>query len=302
MRNRWLGMRTIKTALVVFISFVVSSLINDELSFALIYGSVIAIETSVVSSVKTGYNRILGTAVGGVIGLIMTYVPFYGGLTLALGVVVTILVGNLLDIKKATGIAITLVIIIIIGSKGEAPAVYALQRTLDTLIGILIATVVNLLIYPPDQMKRVRESFHTFRNTAKKVLGDEIEYQIEDGLLVLAKDLENLKTDFDSLDNEISLLRKYDHQEFEYYKEMVEVCDRILIYAEALSLSEQGVRMTQDNHGRLIKILQRDIVHSGFVTPRESTRDDLIYNYNLAKLIGAMEKVLRNKVFQNRID
>ena len=151
-------------------------------------------------------------------------------------------------------------------------------------------------------MKRVRESFYEFRDTALKVLGDEIEYQIEDGLMLLTNDLETLKSNFDSLDSEISLFKKYDEQEFEYYKEMVEVCERILIYAEALSLSEPGVRMTQDNHGRLIKILQRDIIHSGFVTPSESTRDDLIYNYNLAKLIAAMEKVMRKKVFQNRID
>ena len=302
MKTPWLGMRTIKTAIVVFISYVVSSFMHDELSFALIYASVIAVETSVVSGVKTGYNRILGTAVGGFIGFIMTFVPLYGGLTLALGVVVTIVVGNLLDIKKATAIAITLVVIIILGSKGQSPAVYALQRTVDTLIGILIATGVNLLIYPPDQMKRVRESFYEFRDTALKVLGDEIEYQIEDGLMLLTNDLETLKSNFDSLDSEISLFKKYDEQEFEYYKEMVEVCERILIYAEALSLSEQGVRMTQDNHGRLIKILQRDIIHADFVTPRESSRDDLIYNYNLAKLIGAMEKVLRKKVFQNRID
>lgn len=302
MRNRLVGMRTIKTALVVFISFVVSSWINEELSFALIYASVICVETSVASSMKIGYNRILGTVVGGAIGLMMSYVPFYGGLTMALGVVVTILVGNLLKIKKATGIAITLVVIIIIGSKGDAPAVYALQRTLDTLIGILIATVVNLLIYPPDQMKRVRESFQIFKLTAKKVLGDEIEYQIEDGLLLLTKDLDHLKTSFDSLDHEISLLRKYDPDEFEYYREMVEICEKILIYAEALSLSERGVKMTQDNHGRLTKILQRDIGQMEFVTPRESSRDDLIYNYNLAKLISAMEKILRKKVFYHRVD
>ncbi len=302
MRNRLVGMRTVKTALVVLISFIVSSLINEELSFALIYASVICVETSVVSSVKIGYNRILGTVVGGFIGLLINYVPLYGGFKLAIGVVITILVGNLLNIKKATGIAITLVVIIIIGSKGDAPAVYALQRTIDTLIGILIATVVNILIYPPDQMRRVRESFFAFRETAKKVLGDEIEYQIEDGLLLLAKDLDQLKSSFDSLDNEISLFRKYDGDEFDYYKEMVEVCEKILIYAEALSLSEKGVKMTQDNHGRLIKILARDIIHTEFVTPSESSRDDLIYNYNLAKLISAMEKILRKKVFYNRVE
>ena len=131
---------------------------------------------------------------------------------------------------------------------------------------------------------------------------NEIEYLIEDGLLLLAKDLNELKSSFDSLDHEISLFRKYDADEFDYYKEMVEVCEKILIYAEALSLSEKGVKMTQDNHGRLIKILGRDIIHTEFVTPEESSRDDLIYNYNLAKLISAMEKILRKKVFYNRVE
>ncbi|WP_312654054.1 aromatic acid exporter family protein [Proteiniclasticum sp.] len=299
MKNRLIGMRTIKTAIVVIISYFVSSLINDELSFALIYAAVICIETSVVSSFKIGYNRVLGTAVGGVIGLIMTYLPIYGGIAMALGIIITIIFCNLLNIKKATGIAITLVIIIIMGSSDSAPAVYAMQRTLDTVIGIVIATIVNMLIYPPDQMKRVRESFNTFRHTAKQVIGDVVIFSIDESLSSLSGSLEDLKDKFISLNKELPILRKYDKEEFDYYAQMIEASEKVLIYAEAISLSEPGVRMTIDNNQKLTKLLSRDIQQSEFVTPQSSTREDMIYNYNLAKLISALEKVLREKVFMN---
>ncbi|HBT18959.1 MAG TPA: hypothetical protein DEA52_02770 [Clostridiaceae bacterium] len=297
MKTRLIGMRTIKTALVVVLAYIVSSFLNDELSFSMIYAAVLCVETSVVSSVKIGYNRALGTVIGGVIGLALTYVPMYGGITMAVGVVITILFCNLLDIKKATGIAITLVIIIIIGSAEVAPSYYAIQRTFDTVVGIIIATIVNLLIYPPDQMRRVKEGFSQYKELAIQVVGDVILYGMIDGLEALGKSLDDVKDRFNALNKELSILRKYDKEEYEYYQHLLEFAEKVFIYAEAISLSEPTVRMTKDNHQRLFKVLSLEILTEDFVTPQDSTREDLIYNYNLAKLIAALDKIQRTKVF-----
>lgn len=294
MKNRLIGMRTIKTALVVVISYIVSSIINSSLSFALIYAAVICVETSVVSSFKIGYNRVLGTVLGGVIGLIMSFIPVYGAITMATGVVITILLCNLLDIKKSTGIAITLVIIIVTGSS-TSPAIYAMQRTLDTIIGIVIATIINMLIYPPDQMSRVRDSFQEFRESAKQVIEDLILYGNSDGLNNLGNQLDTLKIAFDDLNKELPILKKYDKEEYEYFALMVEASEKVFIYAEATSLSEAGVKMTKDNHSKLHKLLQLDIFQTEFVEMNSSTREDMIFNYNLAKLISALEKILKDR-------
>jgi uncharacterized membrane protein YgaE (UPF0421/DUF939 family) len=294
MKNRLIGMRTIKTALVVVISYIVSSIINSSLSFALIYAAVICVETSVVSSFKIGYNRVLGTVLGGVIGLIMSFIPVYGAITMATGVVITILLCNLLDIKKSTGIAITLVIIIVTGSS-TSPAIYAMQRTLDTIIGIVIATIINMLIYPPDQMIRVRDSFQKFRESAKQVIEDLILYGNSDGLNNLGNQLDTLKIAFDDLNKELPILKKYDKEEYDYFALMVEASEKVFIYAEATSLSEAGVKMTKDNHSKLHKLLQLDIFQTEFVEMNSSTREDMIFNYNLAKLISALEKILKDR-------
>jgi len=296
MKNRLIGMRTIKTALVVIISYIVSSLINEELSFALIYAAVICVETSVVSSVKIGYNRVLGTVIGGVIGLIMNYVPLYGGITMAIGIIITIMFTNLLNIKKATGIAITLVVIIIIGSADTSPAIYAMQRTLDTIIGIVIATLVNMVIYPPDQMRMVRESFEHFKHTAKEIVSEVILYGIDNGLATLTKELDDFREKYDSLSKELKILKKYDMEDYEYYTQMIEASEKVLIYTEAISLSDPDVKMTADNNQKLTKILAKDMKQSEFVDLDSSTREDMIFNYNLAKLISALEKILRVRI------
>jgi len=298
MRNWPIGMRTIKTAIVVIISYFVSTIIPNSLPFAMIYASVICVETSVVSSFKIGYNRVLGTILGGIIGLIVGYIPWYKGLTMALGIVITILVCNYLDIKKTTGIAITLVIIILLGSDKFTPGVYAVQRTIDTILGIVIATIVNTLIFPPDQMSRVRGSFNHYKQTAKQVVGDVLVYNLENGLTTMGIALEDYKSKVGELSIEIPLLKRYNKEEFEYYTQMIEEAEKVYIYTETLSLLERGVRITIDNKNKLMKMLSIELDQTEFATLENSSREDLIFNYTLVKLISALEKILSEKTFR----
>jgi len=297
MRNWPIGMRTVKTAIVVIISYFVSSIIPNSLPFAMIYASVICVETSVVSSFKIGYNRVLGTILGGIIGLMVGYIPWYKGLTMALGIVITIIVCNYLDIKKTTGIAITLVIIILLGSDKFTPGVYAVQRTVDTVLGIVIATIVNTLIFPPDQMSRVRESFKHFKQIAKQVVGDVLVYNLENSLTTMGIALEDYKSKVGELSIEIPLLKKYNREEFEYYTQIIEEAEKVYIYTETLSLLDRGVRITIDNKNKLMKMLSIELDQTDYATLENSSRDDLIFNYTLVKLISAMEKILSEKTF-----
>lgn len=297
MRNWPIGMRTIKTAIVVIISYFISTIIPNSLPFALIYASVICIETSVVSSFKIGYNRVLGTILGGIIGLLVAYIPWYKGLTMAIGIVVTILVCNYLNIKKTTAIAITLVIIILLGSDEFTPGVYAIQRTVDTIVGIVIATIVNTLVFPPNQMSRVRESFNHYKQITKQVVSDVLLYNLENSLTTMGVALEDYKSKVTELSLEIPILKKYNKEEFEYYTQMIEEAEKVYIYTETLSLIDRGVRITIDNKNKLMKMLSIELEQTEFATLENSSREDLIFNYTLVKLISAMEKILSEKTF-----
>lgn len=299
MKSKLIGMRTLKTALVVVLAYFVSSLIPNSLPFALIVAAILCVETSVASSFEIGFNRVLGTILGGVVALILSYLPIYTGFSMALGVILVILMANALDIKKSSNIAMTIVVIILIGSDEFSPAVYAFTRTLDTLIGIAIATLVNTFFFPPNQMMHVRSTFADFRTKAKNAAADVIHFGDTDGLAALGTTLDQLRTRLGNLDHEISPLRKYQKEELEYYHQMLEQAEKVYIHVETLALSEGHYRITRDNRLKVSQVLSGDLLGEEEITLEECTRDELIYNYTMAKLLSAMEKILREKTFKD---
>ncbi|NLC65546.1 MAG: hypothetical protein GX752_01230 [Clostridium sp.] len=291
MNKKIIGMRTIKTSLVVIIAYYVSSIIPNSLEFSLIYAAIIAIDTSVTSSVKVGLYRVLGTIIGSVIGLVFSYLPIYKGIAMSLGVIVVILITNYLDTKKATGIGIVLVIIILLGSEEYTPLLYSIQRTIDTLLGVLIATVVNIVIFPPDQMMNVRNSFEDFKAIAKDVIPSVILFKSNEGIDVMNKTLGVFSSQMDTLEGEMSILRKSENEEYLYYKKLLEESEKINIYLETLSLTDESVEITKDNSSKLSKYFKMDIYKEKYISIETSTREELIYNYTLSKLLNSYEKV-----------
>lgn len=291
MNKKIIGMRTIKTSLVVIIAYYVSSIIPNSLEFSLIYAAIIAIDTSVTSSVKVGLYRVLGTIIGSVIGLVFSYLPIYKGIAMSLGVIVVILITNYLDTKKATGIGIVLVIIILLGSEEYTPLLYSIQRTIDTLLGVLIATVVNIVIFPPDQMMNVRNSFEDFKTIAKDVIPSVILFKSNEGIDVMNKSLGVFSSQMDTLEGEMSILKKSENEEYLYYKKLLEESEKINIYLETLSLTDESVEITKDNSSKLSKYFKMDIYKEKYISIETSTREELIYNYTLSKLLNSYEKV-----------
>lgn len=297
MNKKIIGMRTIKTSLVVIIAYFVSSIIPNSLEFSLIYAGIIAIDTSVASSLNVGLYRVLGTIIGSIVGLIFSYIPIYKGLAMAIGILVVILINNYLDTKKATGIGIVLVIIILLGSDEYTPFLYSIQRTIDTLLGVLIATVVNILIFPPDQMLNVRESFEDFIVTVKEVIPKVILFKSKDGLDSMNKALNLFTEKMETLEGEISILKRHENQEYSYYKKMLKEAEKVYIYIESLSLTNQAVEITKDNSKKLNKYFKIDIEKEKYISIETSTREELIYNYTLNKLLNSYEKINRKKKF-----
>lgn len=154
------GLRTIKTAISVFLCLV---LLPDEPFFACLT-SVFCLQDTVENSIKMGKNRGIGTVFGASIGLIIMMI--FKKLTnniesvfisktiiylfVAFGIIVVIYTTH--AIIKLPG-AITIACIAFLGVTTAhayaAPIHYALNRTFETLCGIVIAIIVNKTINPP---------------------------------------------------------------------------------------------------------------------------------------------------------
>jgi len=153
-----IGMRVIKTITAVticlFIAWISGS--RDSLPIAAI-ASLVTMQATQVETLRIGVFRVIGTMIGGVFGIITIliglYLPYYAEGLFIIVIPVMLLLNlylcNLLNMRDSCTISCVVTIIvavhIIIDTTFDEAIIFALIRLVDTIIGVLVATVINLV-------------------------------------------------------------------------------------------------------------------------------------------------------------
>ncbi len=149
------GQRIFKTALAVFLSFTFSHFRSaDALPFYSAIAAIICTKNDVNESIEIGLNRILGTFIGGFVGFL--YLLFVKkNLTneienyFLLSVIMAFLIWIVSSMEKPNAISIMCIVLasVSINHAGEnfGAIDFAVNRVLDTLVGVVIAILVNSL-------------------------------------------------------------------------------------------------------------------------------------------------------------
>ncbi len=149
------GMRMIKTTLAVILCLIVDWLRVADSPYNAAIAAIVCMQQDLASSWKISRNRVVGTLIAGVyaylfllvfsvkLGLSDSSLLYY----VLVGVFMLPLMQLLVSFKYAGGVAIgSIVFLLICLTSGKAdPLAYSFSRTLDTLIGIALAMVVNWL-------------------------------------------------------------------------------------------------------------------------------------------------------------
>lgn len=149
------GFRNIKTGIAILICLIIYDYIGREGAPFAVIAILVCMQDSVEKSIREGFNRVIGTVMGASFGIIFIYLdiarfPSYIYLTLcALGIVLYIYVCNLIKIKNSIIIGCVVYIMIIVGPNEYSPILYSINRTIDTILGIIIAVVINRLLFKP---------------------------------------------------------------------------------------------------------------------------------------------------------
>lgn len=148
-----IGLRNIKTAISVCICLV---LFSKDPFFAAI-ASVMCMQDTVENSLKIGGNRVLGTLIGGLLGLVFLYstrlihAENFIPLITAIGVSCAIYLCNVINKPAASAMSSLVLIAIMIAPITSNPFIYASKRTIETTLGIVVAILVNKYIKPPKE-------------------------------------------------------------------------------------------------------------------------------------------------------
>lgn len=141
-----IGARNLKTAIAVFISLIICKLLKQTYPFYACIAAVICMQNSVENSFVIGKNRMIGTIIGGILGYLLSVLFGNSSVMCALGIIIVIYICNLLDKKGSVVISCIVFIAIMINLKDVSAFEYAVFRVIDTLIGILVAILVNKYI------------------------------------------------------------------------------------------------------------------------------------------------------------
>lgn len=153
-----IGARNIKTALAAFICIIIFNIFSKDSAFFACVAAMMCMQDTVENSFKMGKNRMLGTLIGGFVGLLITFLSsklgnsstVYAILT-ALGTILAIYLCVLSKAKGAVNSACIVLFAITTNLKGVGSYSYAINRTIDTFIGVAIGIVVNRYVLPYDK-------------------------------------------------------------------------------------------------------------------------------------------------------
>lgn len=153
-----IGMRMVKTVVAVYICALIGWLRHEEAFFSMI-AAVLCMQRSTEKALSMAFIRIVGTAIGGLFGVLLLFaetklhmqriMPLY---YLAVSLMLIPVISSALAMRKPSAAAFSCVVFlsIVIHHVDDAlPYLFALNRMLDTLTGIIVALLVNLVTPTP---------------------------------------------------------------------------------------------------------------------------------------------------------
>lgn len=150
-----IGLRMIKTAVAVFLCSIVGFLRGQSAIFAM-FAAVACMQSSAGKTLETSFNQVLGTVVGAIFGLavlLLEHVTSMRDMMLlyylicSLMLIPIILFTLLIKKPSISSFACAVFLgIAVYQLDTEQPAFYAIQRTADILLGVVVAFLVNIAL------------------------------------------------------------------------------------------------------------------------------------------------------------
>ena len=146
-----IGLRNLKTAISTTLCAVLYVLINRNPTFACI-GAVFGMDSSIENSWKTGGNRLVGTVIGGFIGMGLFFLnlqipgKLWEIFLLFAGIIILIYISLLFRFPGAVPAGAVVFYIVMLNTTADQYVSYAFNRMLDTGVGVMMSIGINALL------------------------------------------------------------------------------------------------------------------------------------------------------------
>lgn len=284
-----IGMRTIKTVIAVIITLGISEVFKLKSPILAGIAAIMTMEGSVSESLDTGKHRMYGTILGGAIALVIGFIAPENFLFIGLGLIIIINTCNVFKIEKSARMAMVVFLVIILNYKDGDGFSYAINRTLDTLVGVIIGTATNYLIRPPRVDKKIKKLLDTMYVEVKELI-----------INLIWKDsfgnLDNMKQEIIEIEENYELFREDTKlhigisENMVDYKNPFDSFEQIWNHLSVINSIKENPRIDEKNQSLLEEYFQKEI-------PEQEVGElddlDLIYNFHLNKILVKFQSIER---------
>lgn len=289
------GMRTLKSALAILVALMIVKQYGASTSkviFALI-GAASAMDVTFKASLKACLAQICGVSFGALFGILMLYLPVDRYVSVAIGFILVMALYNILHLRLSPVLP-CIIIAMVLTSPDIDPIPYALGRLWDTAIGLAVGLLINVLFFPYDTRRQMRETVDELDRDLLQFLE---EYFDGDGQL---PGPERMAAKLAGLERQLNLMREQKwvirrrQKKLDLYS--LQKCDtaakRLVTELEALAQIEEPGRLSQENRKRLedcgVKVRDQR-------TAEEGDRMDVVTNYHVERVL-ALRREIRDEL------
>lgn len=286
-----IGMRNIKTAVSVFLCVLISRLLKMEYPFYAAIASVISMSSSVTDSYIAGRNRMFGTFVGAIVGLLLALIAPGNVFLCGIGIVIVIYICNMLNWNKSVSIACIVFCVIMTNLNGRDPFTYSFNRLLDTLLGIVIAVAVNYILIPPKYVDKIIHQCNTVIDHLFIIFGKNAIYNEEINLKEYSDKIKKLENYIATYSKEIRFSKETEIK-IDYIKNMINQFNRAYYSLNILNSLKCGQNLNKDNTAKIESIFNKKIPsHEGAYTD-----EIIVYNYHVGELLDILESLIEHNI------
>lgn len=281
-----IGLRTLKTATAVVIAMLLVTsygTTTSRLIFAML-GAMAVMEPTLKDSIGSCLTQIFGVFFGAIAGVLLMLLPINPLVATGIGIVLVITIYNLLHIRFSPTLP-CLMVVIICTTPDIQPLTYALGRLWDTAIGLGVGLIINSLIFPYNNTRKIRLTAESLDKEIILFLEDMFDGDNE------YPDTEKMTSTIDTLARQLSifsnqwlLLRlKRNRKRLEVFNICADKARQLVAQMEVLSRMEKHGSLSEENLNRLVEngALIRDVT-----VTTEMTENDIITNYHVAQILA----------------
>ena len=243
------GLRTVKTAVAVMLSLVIVEHYGAspaKVVFATI-GAMSAVGPTFKASVRSCLTQICGVAIGGALAICMTQLYVPNTISVGCGIVLIITVYQYFRLKLVPVLPCLMLVNICLNPAVEGLS-YALGRLWDTAIGLSVGMLINTLIFPYDNSRKIRQTMEGLDRDLIRFLedmfdGDEHLPEAEK----IARKIDALEGQLVLFSEQRLLRRKKQKRELEQLRGCEDTAQALVIELETLRNMERPGQLNEEN-------------------------------------------------------